>query len=182
MSIEKIAVIQIKKTNAVIPSGIGHFLIALHFKSCTSYYLCDGVHSPFRAVVVPDTILDPSVTDHPHHRDAIADPDFDCECVGALTVPRYLHLAVPFAAVYLTAGRSLGAGVGEAVLLNELAEVLVRFFDCHCVFLLAFVTTSKPEKNEKVQNEKQKTAATRNNSMWLLLFCRLSVSTECSLV
>ena len=123
-------------------------MIALHFKSSASYELCDGVHSPLRAAVVPDPILDPSVADHPHHRDAIADPDFDCECVGALAVPRYLHLAVPFTAVYFEAGRHLGAGVSEAVLLNELVEVPVRFFDSLCVFLLAFVTTNKPEKNE----------------------------------
>lgn len=122
-----------------------------HFKSGTSYYLCDSVHSPLRTAVVPDAILDPPVADHPHHRDTIADPDFDCECVGALAVPSHLHLAVPLAAIYLTAGRRLGTGVNEAILLNELVEVLVRLFDCHCVFLLALVTTNKPEKNEKVQ-------------------------------
>ena len=96
-------------------------------------------------------IFDPPVSDYPHHWDAIADPDFDRECVGALTVPSNLHLAVPFAAVYLAASRCFGTGVDEAVLLNELVEVLVCFFDCHCVFLLAFVTTNKPEKAEKVQ-------------------------------
>lgn len=117
----------------------------------TNNVLHHGVHSPHRAAVVPDAILDPSVADYPHHRDAIADSDFDFECVGALAVPRYLHLAVPFAAIYLAAGRRLGAGVSEAVLFNELAEVLVCFFDCHCVFLLAFVTTNKPAKTEKAQ-------------------------------
>lgn len=151
MSIGKIAGIQRKKANAVILSGISLFMIALHFKSGTSYDLRDGVHSPLRAAVFPDPILDPSVADHPHHRDAIADPDFDCECVGALAVPRHLYLAIPFTAVYLASSRCFGAGVDEAVLLNELVEVLVCFFDCHCVFLLAFVTTNKPEKAEKVQ-------------------------------
>ena len=86
-----------------------------------------------------------------HKKSAIADPDFDRERVGALTVPSDLHFAVPFAAVYLAAGRRHGAGVSEAVLLNELVEVLVCFFDCHCVFLLAFVTTNKPAKTEKAQ-------------------------------
>ena len=86
-----------------------------------------------------------------HKKSAIADPDFDRERVGALTVPNNLHLTVPFTAVYFAASRCFGAGVDEAVLLNELVEVLVCFFDCHCVFLLAFVTTNKPEKAEKVQ-------------------------------
>ena len=86
-----------------------------------------------------------------HKKSAIADPDFDRERVGALTVPNNLHLTVPFAAVYFAASRCFGAGVDEAVLLNELVEVLVCFFDFHCVFLLAFVTTNKPEKAEKVQ-------------------------------
>ena len=121
-------------------------MIALYFKSGASYELCDGVHSPLRAAVVSDAILDPSVADHPHQRDAIADPDFDCERLSTLAVPRYLHLTVPFAAVYLAAGRRLSTGVSEAVLLNELVEVPVRFFDYHCAFLLAFVTTNKPEK------------------------------------
>lgn len=151
MSIGKKAGIQRKKANAVIPSDISLFMIALHFKSGTSYDLRDGVHSPLRAAVVPDPILDPSVADHPHHRDAIADPDFDCECVGTIAVPSNLHLAIPFTAVYLASSRCFGAGVSEAVLLYELVEVLVCFFDCHCVFLLAFVTTNKPEKAEKVQ-------------------------------
>lgn len=125
--------------------------VFLHFKSGASYDLRDGVHSPLRAAVVPNAILDPSVADHPHHRDAIADPDFDCERLSTLAVPRYLHLTVPFAAVYLAAGRRLSTGVSEAVLLNELIEVPARFFDFHCVFLLAFVTTNKPEKTENVQ-------------------------------
>ena len=124
---------------------------SLHFKPGTSYDLRDGVHSPLRTAVVPDSIFDPPVSDYPHHGDAIADPDFDCECVGALAVPSHLYFAVPLTAIYLAAGRSLGAGVDEAVLLNELVKVLVCFFDCHCVFLLAFVTTNKPEKSEKVQ-------------------------------
>lgn len=102
-------------------------MIALHFKSGASYELCDGVHSPLRAAVVSDAILDPSVADHPHHRDAIADPDFDCERVGALAVPRYLHLAVPFTAVYLAASRCFCTSADETVLLNELVEVPVRF-------------------------------------------------------
>ena len=120
--------------------------VFLHFKSGASYDLRDGVHSPLRAAVVPNATLDPSVADHPHHRDAIADPDFDRERVGALTVPSNLHLTVPFTAVYFAASRCFGAGVDEAVLLNELVEVPVRFFDYHCASLLAFVTTNKPEK------------------------------------
>lgn len=102
-----------------------------HFKSSAPNNFRDGVHSPLRAAVVPDPILDPSVADHPHHRDTIADPDFDCECVGALAVPRHPYLAIPFTAVYLAASRCFGAGVDEAVLLNDLVEVLVCFFDCH---------------------------------------------------
>lgn len=123
----------------------------MHLKSGISHDFCDGVHSPLRAAVVPDAIFDPPVSDYPHHWDAVTDPDFDHECIGALTVPSDLHFAVPFAAVYLAAGRRHGAGVSEAVLLNELVEVLVCFFDCHCVFLLAFVTTNKPAKTGKAQ-------------------------------
>ena len=102
-----------------------------HFKSSAPNNFRDGVHSPLRAAVVPDTILDSPVADHPHHGDAIADPDFDRERVGAPSVPSNLTLAFPFAAVYLAASRCFGAGVDEAVLLNELVEVLVCFFDCH---------------------------------------------------
>lgn len=135
-------------------------MIALRFESGASYELCDSVHSPLWTAVIPDAILNPSLTDHPHHWDSIANPDFDRESVGALAVPRHLHLAVLFAVVDMVAVRPLEAGVNEAVLLYKLVVVLVRLFDCQCIFLLALVTTNKQKKSKKSRPKKQKTAAT----------------------
>lgn len=77
MSTGKITSTKRKMTAAVAPSGSGHFAIDLHLKYGASYDLRDSVHRPFGTAVVPDAILNPSVADYPHHRDAIADPDFD---------------------------------------------------------------------------------------------------------